>query len=312
MVRPHRSAFTLIELLVVIAIIAVLIALLLPAVQKVRESANRTRCQNNLKQIGIAFHNHDHMLGHFADGGEYWDPVGYPLSMAAGGSPAVAPNQNWGWGFQLLPYIEQTDLWLLGDPLAIRSTPVLLYICPTRRGHTQLVYDTRYGRSAMIDYAGNGGLDSLTTSPSAGSFGNGRDGVVVRRPNGTTSRSIPVALKGNVIVDGLSSTILVAEKRMNPARLGQSQADDDQGYVVGWDWDAIRWGQEAPAQDQLGVSTTSRFGSSHPGGFNAVFADGSVHVIPYGIQSNNTPGNLGVWQRLCSRSDGEVVVPRDY
>src|SRR5438105_15674120 len=108
--RFTRPAFTLIELLVVIAIIAILIGLLLPAVQKVREAAARVQCGNNLKQIGIACHAHESVYRLLPDsGGGWW----LPRSKTAGGTPQVTPNQDWGWAYQLLPYIEQNNVWSL-------------------------------------------------------------------------------------------------------------------------------------------------------------------------------------------------------
>ncbi len=307
--QGRRAGFTLIELLVVIAIIAVLIGLLLPAVQKVREAANRLKCTNSLKQIGLAFHNHHDVHGYFPDGGEHWDPR--PGAFPRSPGPAVSPHQNWGWGYQLLPYIEQDNVWRHPDDRTVQGTLISIYFCPSRRAPMTIV-GGGYPR-AMLDYVGNAGIEDLilrgivTDIQAGAALGNGTDGLVVRRPSSAPHRGASVRL-GSSIPDGTSNTLLVGEKRLRPDLLGRLQLHDDQGYTSGWDRDEVCWCRVPPAQDRIGENGYHQFGSAHAGGFNAVFADGSGRLIRYTIQSNITPpAPLGVWQRICIRNDGLPV-----
>ena len=132
----QRRGFTLIELLVVIAIIAILIGLLAPAVQQVREAAARAQCMNNLKQIGMAFHAHHDAYRSFPTGG--WDWTTPPTYV--NGAPAVGAKQQASWAFQILPFIEQGNVWRGGQAtndrdriLVAIGTPIPIYFCPSRR-----------------------------------------------------------------------------------------------------------------------------------------------------------------------------------
>lgn len=307
--RPRcTKGFTLVELLVVIAIIGMLVALLLPAVQAARESARRAQCTSHLKQIALAIHNHAGQRTIFPDGGE--EPWFAPRVMV-GSSPAAAPQQNWGWPYQILPFVEEENTWRIANDAEVVKVPIPLYFCPSRRGpevrdQPHLLNFNLPAVRSMIDYAGNGGTDR-TGSEGWGMMGNGLDGVIVRRPGGN-DRSSSVSFRK--LVDGSSFTLLVGEKCLNMGLLGEPQTDDDSGYCDGWDWESIRWGFVPPSPDWYdsnrdvasaeNATLHASFGSSHTEGFNAALCDGSVRFVSFDV-------SLDVFKCLCNRDDGFVL-----
>jgi prepilin-type N-terminal cleavage/methylation domain-containing protein/prepilin-type processing-associated H-X9-DG protein len=277
--RPKSGGFTLIELLVVIAIVAVLAGLLLPAVQKVREAANRISCQNNLKQLGLAMHNHHDQFGFFPSGGfEWWTPPTY-----VGGSPAIGAQQQAGWGFQILPFIEGDNAWRAG-PIPAIATPHRVFFCPSRRVPQTITYPDQY----TPPLTGSVVTHALCDYAASNLEGTG----VIRQYTPTRIADI---------TDGTSNTLLAGDKRLNLGDLGEDQPDDNEGYTAGFDEDTVRRTVAPPRPDCNGECTgEKRFGSSHAGGFNVVLADGSVRTLGYSIDPL-------VFQYLGNRSDGQVI-----
>jgi prepilin-type N-terminal cleavage/methylation domain-containing protein len=317
---PVQKAFTLIELLVVIAIIAILIALLLPAVQKVREAANRTQCQNNLKQIGLAFQMHHDQYGVFPSGGLLWTSNNDRVPSSGGvltGAPANYATQSWGWGYQILPFIEQANLYSDPTDADVASTCVLIYFCPSLRGPTQFGYsqnsDTTTTLRAMADYTANGGTQgnwSHLDTNANGSPPNSLDGPLVPSTSGSNR-----AVRLNLIVDGTSNTLLIGEKYLSQqAGTAGPTCNDDQGYVDGWDNDMICFANGGgttpvpPARIDPSVYASNncqlRFGSVHDS-LQTVFCDGSVHAISYNITITD-------WAALCTINGGEVFTNQDW
>jgi prepilin-type N-terminal cleavage/methylation domain-containing protein len=306
MARPkhHPRAFTLVELLVVIAIIAILIALLVPAVQKVREAANRASCQNNLHQIGVAFHLHYDALKIFPTAGNGADPA----RAMAGTAPEQAPKQTFGWGYQILPYLEQYAVWIDPNDLNVKAATIPTYFCPSRRAPiAYYVTDVdggaikpALGLRGQIDYAGCQGQSRSIN-----------DGLVVT-PGGTIP---PITPKR--IVDGTANTLLVGERFLHtPAYTSYympgTECDVDRGgYCSGnasASYSNLRASASPPLQDATTYAGTvdfPRFGSAHSGAFGGLFADGSVRMIGYDIDL------LNVFKAIVTREGGEAVSLND-
>lgn len=304
----RRAGFTLIELLVVIAIIAVLIALLLPAVQMAREAARRTQCKNNLKQMGIAFHNHHGAFG------------GFPQLRSAG--PGSNPNQP-GWGLALLRFLENQNLYELYDPDFAYNAPEnqalvnyadVIYLCPSSPGENRLVPITADG--------------SLMGRPSDyfGFYSRGPIALTDGTPSGYAAlwTSNPPADRMNVvpmsrITDGTSNTILIGEVAGRPDIYAQGSTTGASGFGHGGFANNGCWAQGA----STGLTMTSSDGltslsppisgsacivncsnrhlySFHPGGVNILFCDGSVRLIAEGT-------DVDLVLSLLSRDGGEVA-----
>jgi len=326
--QKHRlRGFTLIELLVVIAIIAILISLLLPAVQQAREAARRTQCKNNLKQLGLAMHNYESTYTMFP-------PSRINLS---------GPTFQQTWNVMILPYIEQANMYaqynfnlnwfnIANDPMTTTQLPA--FVCPSTPGSRPLPTSALYSAltsasrtdTPIWGYTDYGSINAVRNAfivASGGASINTRDamGGLGRGPGGTRIRDI---------TDGTSNTILIAEDAGRPAQyIGSRKGNNPRvGNIAfgtpfvadGWGWADINGGFSVDGANTAGVqNSTSGSGtptivgtcsmnctndselySFHTGGVQALLADGSVRFLSENMSGLTLAG-------LITRQGGEVL-----
>ncbi len=316
----RTNGFTLVELLVVIAIIGVLVALLLPAVQAAREAARRMQCVNNLKQLGLAFHNYHDAFQSLPPSQDY-------------GPPANPDRPGWAWSGKILPYLElqaaydQIDFeenipnGNNGNNALVVANSVPLAICPS--DGVEPVRPLRPGATTLAAQA------SSSYAVSAGPF----------NMHGDPYKGYPARMRGCMwlnntvsfreVTDGLSNTILAGEIKFLEEIATSTR-----------DWNGFWYGRhderrsKATAGFILSTSRTAEvkmnapskativlrkgYHSNHPGGCNFVFGDGSVQFLQETINHTATfywppdvveeqMNKMGVYQRLHGRDDGQTI-----
>lgn len=322
-----RSAFTLIELLVVIAIIGILIALLVPAVQKVRAAAALTECRNNLKQIGLALHSYESVFKKFPPGYISIPGVGYKDGQTDDWGP------GWGWLAVLLPYVEQDNLfkslkWDLPcwDPVnaAAVQTPVSIYICPSARNIGPTVGITDINKNvlngavfARANYVHNVGWNDIWSSPAGTDYDDpvlGCNGVMYRNSR------IRIAQ----VTDGMSNTVFAGERTPYLADAVWAGVVPDGKHYSYNEFASSGTGGKGINYDNCGSYVgansgpsiyeypqiihppnwpgghTDQMHSDHTGGCNILMGDGSVRFLADNIR-------LSTWKALCSRGDSDII-----
>ena len=313
--RPSKRGFTLIELLVVIAIIAILIALLLPAVQQAREAARRSQCKNNLKQIGLAFHNYLDTHNRFP-----------PYCVATVTSGNQDTPRCWGYQLMILPFLDQAPLFnqlQVGqaalipnaalttsydystapansqEQLFTKTLPV--YLCPSANGDVINKFQNNLG---TMMYAGN---HQLFAQP----------------PNGNTMRACPSTTISD-IVDGTSNTLLMGEKALMSAPFLSIGAIWGSGRICGSRVSIVasQTAMNTPfdgthdatnlcyIENTPTLATRANLSSPHVGGAHMLLCDGSVRFVSENIDTNPTPaatnGNY-IYENLFNPNDKNTI-----
>ena len=330
----RTRGFTLVELLVVIAIIGILIGMLLPAVQQVREAARRATCMNQLRQIALAAHNYESAHRHFPTAGDhsqgFWDE---PFQSAFS-------RENWGWGYQVLPFMEQNNLFdLRSDPVdggtanapgQMLSFKIPTFNCPSRANRVAI---DGAGVFQLGDYAG-----CMTSWNFGWQYGgwNGFNwqtqmsnqmepqfiwrGIIVKAVNSFLESGVRDfqdfgEIGFGAVTDGTTNTILFAEKSVLASRYTAAPGDwwDAPGYLHSADWPTMRgfhaaangdfiWRDSLAADQRRGNSDFNEhsFGSAHPGTLVAAMGDGSTHTINFSADGNSL-------DQLVRRDDGFIM-----
>jgi prepilin-type N-terminal cleavage/methylation domain-containing protein/prepilin-type processing-associated H-X9-DG protein len=330
--NPKRPAFTLIELLVVIAIIAILIGILLPAVQNVRAAAARTQCVNNLKQIGLALHNYHDIHQCLPSG--YVDGNTVPTS-----TPDNDVGPGWGWASYLLPFLEQQNVYYqinfnqgvgLATNVAVSQTPLVVFQCASDPYQQNFpVYDSTFTNPiatvAHGNYVGCNGWEECFNNAGGDAQGGGADGLsggLGLTGDGPFYRNSHTRFAD--VTDGLSNSIFVGERSGNhspstwtgavtggrcpawmavtppapyspPPGAPYDNADFDEAFVL-----AHGNATHVPSAD-LPFYDPDTFYSMHSGrGANFLFGDGSVHFL-------NSSIDPATYQALATMAGGETA-----